>query len=249
MLYASMTFWLLVVVFVAWGTLRLWTGVVPSRVVNAVLLPGTFIAQAGRVLGLLATGGTINNTALIKDDGSGEPQAAGDPKTRIPVLGPIVVAMLPLLACAGGIYVVASWLGRDLLTSLGEQSAAASLPNSIPAVWQLLRDLLTQAENLGAQLGQSDFGIWKTWVFIYLVICFTVRMAPLEGNLRGAVGAIVLLGLLSALVGGLFPAGHDAIVSGWPILSFSVASLVLLLLVGLVMRGTVGLVRLLVSGG
>ena len=63
MLYAAMTFWLLVVIFAAWGTIRLYTGIVPPRIVNSVLLPGTFVAQAGRVLGQLVTGGTINDTS------------------------------------------------------------------------------------------------------------------------------------------------------------------------------------------
>ena len=248
MLYAAMTLWLLVVIFAAWGIHKLWSGVVPPRVVNSVLLPGTFVAQVGRVLGLLATGGTINNTALVKDDGSAEPQTPQDPQTRIPVLGPIVVAMLPLVACAAAIYLVASWLGRETILALSQQGVAERLPASVPAVWQLLRDGLTQAENLGFVLVQSDFGAWQTWVFIYLVICFTVRMAPLEGNLRGAIGAIVLLGLLAALAGSLFPAGREAIVSSWPVLSFSVAALLLLLMLSLVMRGAVGLGKLLLSG-
>jgi len=248
MLYAAMTLWLLVVIFSAWGVHRLWTGVVPAKVVNSVLLPGTFVAQVGRVLGLLATGGTVDNTALVKDDGSGEPQTATDPKTRIPIVGPIVVAMLPLLACGAAIYMVATWLGRETVLRLGPTTVAERLPGSLGAVFQLLRDGLTQAENLGGVLVQSDFGSWQTWLFLYLAICFTVRMAPLEGNLRGALGATVLLGLLAALVGSLVPAGREAVVSSWPILSFSVATLLLLLLISLTMRGVVGLAKLLVSG-
>jgi hypothetical protein len=248
MFYAAMTFWLMVVIFAAWGVHRLWSIVVPPRVVNSVLLPGTFVAQVGRVLGLLATGGTVNDTALVKDDGSAEPQSPPDPKTKIPVLGPIVVALLPLVACAAAICAVASWLGRDTLIALSEHRVAERLPDSIPAVWQLLRDGLTLAESLWTVLVQSDFGAWQTWVFIYLVVCFTVRMAPLEGNLRGAIGATVLLGLLAALVGGLVPAGREVLVSGWPILSFSVAVLLLLLVISLMVRGAVGLVKLLASG-
>jgi hypothetical protein len=248
MIYAAMTFWLLLVIFMAWGIHGLWSGVVPPRVVNSVLLPGTFVAQVGRVLGLLATGGTIESTALVKDDGSAEPQAPADPRTRVPVLGPIIVALLPLVACGAAIYLVASWLGRETVLALGQNPVAEQLPLSLAATFQLMRDGLSQAENLGRVVVQSDFGAWQTWVFVYLAICFTVRMAPLEGNLRGAIGATVLLGLLAALVGSLFPAGRQAIVSGWSILSFSVTALLLLLLISLVMRGVVGLAKLLMSG-
>jgi hypothetical protein len=248
MIYAAMTLWLLMVIFMAWGIHRLWTGIIPPRVVNSALLPGTFVAQVGRVLGLLATGGTVDSTALVKDDGSGEPQAPADPRTRIPVLGPIIVAMLPLVACGAAIYVVASWLGRETVLALGQNPVAERLPVSLAAVFQLMRDGLAQAENLGRVVIQSDFGSWQTWLFVYLAICFTVRMAPLEGNLRGAIGATVLLGLLAALVGSLVPAGREAVVSGWPILSFSVTALLLLLLISLAMRGLVGLVKLLITG-
>ena len=53
MLYAALTFWLLVVMFSAWGVHRLWSGLIKPRAVNFVLLPGTLVAQLGHVLGLL----------------------------------------------------------------------------------------------------------------------------------------------------------------------------------------------------
>ena len=248
MLYAAMTFWLLVVIFCAWGTLKLYTGLVPPRVVNSVLLPGTFVAQVGRVLGLLATGGTINDTALIRDDGSGEPKTPPNPETRIPVLGPIVVALLPLIACAAAVFAVAWWQGHDMLVAIGQHPVTERLPTSFAAGWQLLRDLLSHAELFLAEIARLDFAAWQTWLFLYLLICFTVRMAPLEGNLRGAVGATLLLGLLAALVGKFLPTGHDVILSGAPILSFAVAVLSVLLLISLAVRGSVALFRLLANG-
>ena len=79
MLYAATTFWLMVIVFTAWGVHRIWTGLVPPKVVNAILLPGTLVAAVGHVVGLLVTGGTVNNTALIRNDESGEPQTDANP--------------------------------------------------------------------------------------------------------------------------------------------------------------------------
>ena len=49
MLYAALTFWLLVIVFSAWGVYWLWGRLVKPRVVNTVLLPGTLVAQLGHV--------------------------------------------------------------------------------------------------------------------------------------------------------------------------------------------------------
>ncbi|MBN1513099.1 MAG: hypothetical protein JXB13_13880, partial [Phycisphaerae bacterium] len=72
MLYVAMTFWLLVIVFLAWGVHQIWSGMVKPRTVNSILLPGTLVAQLGHVLGLLVTGATVSNTTLYKDDESGE---------------------------------------------------------------------------------------------------------------------------------------------------------------------------------
>ena len=98
-----------------------------------------------------------------------------------------------------------------------------------------------------SQAGQSNFALWQTWLFVYLAVCLTVRMAPMEGQLKGAIGAILLLGVLTAVFSQLLPAGQSAIRSGWPILSFSVATLLVLLLVSLVVRGVISLVRMFTS--
>ncbi len=249
MLYAAMTFWLLVVVFAAWGVHRIWSGLIQPRVVNSILLPGTFVAQLGHVLGLLVTGATINDTALIKDDESAEPQQANDPKPRIPIIGPIVIAMLPLLACGAAIYFVSRWLGADTLNALAVQPVATALPTTLSAFWQLLRDAVTLVEHIVNATRASDLGNWHTWVFLYLAVCLTVRMAPLPGNLRGAIGAIVVLGLLAALLGMAAQAVTDAVQRSWTVLTFSVAALCFLLLASLVVRGAVGLIRTLASKG
>jgi len=249
MLYAAMTFWLLVVVFSAWGVHRIWSGLVRPRVVNSVLLPGTFVAQVGHVLGLLATGATINNTTLIKDDESAEPQQANNPKPKIPIIGPIVIAMLPLAACGAAIYVISQWLGAEMLGALASRPLARTLPTSLAAFWQLLRDAISLMEHAVNALRASDFGVWRTWVFLYLAVCLTVRMAPLPGNLRGAIGAILVLGLLAALLGTVLQVTSAAIEHSWTVLTFSVATLLVLLLLSLLVRGAVGLIRTLAAQG
>ncbi len=238
-----MTLWLLVIILTAGAVYRLWTDLVPPRVVNSILLPGTFAAQVGHVLGLLVTGATINNTALVKDDGSGEPQASAESRTRIPVLGPIIVAMLPMLACGLGMYAVAAWLGADLPAAFANAGVTDRLPTTIAAGCDLVRDVVTLVERLIGRFGQRDLSSWEAWVFAYLVVCLSVRMAPLTGQVRSALGAVVLLGVLSALGGQVWPGWRGALLSAWPMLSFAVATLLLLLCVSLVARGVIELVK------
>jgi len=248
MLYAALTFWLLVIVFSAWAVHSLWSRLVKPRAVNTVLLPGTLVAQLGHVLGLLVTGNPVRNTALMGDDESGEPQSDTPERQRIPILGSVVVGLLPLLACAVGIYLAAHLWGRSILQPAVEGGAVVvwdRLPLSLAGFWNLLRDSITVTENMLDTILASDLSNWRTLLFLYLAVCLTVRMTPFEGNRRGAIGAILLSGLVVAVVSAVWPSMQDFLRSSWPLLSFAVGMLLFLLVVSLIVTGVVGLVRIL----
>lgn len=248
MQYAAMTFWLLVIVFAALGVHRLWSGLIAPRTVNLALLPGTLVAQVGRVVGLLVTGSTVNNTALLADDDSAEPQTGKEPKSRVPLLGPVVVALLPLAACATAIGIVSEQLGRDVLARLADATLPRTLPTSLDGVWLLMRQCVTLVERLVEAVRVGPLGDWRTWAFVYLVICLTVRMAPLPGTMRGAVLAIFAVGVVAAAVGAIASSAagpRGFIEHAWSLISFSVAALLFLLLLSLTVRAIVGLVRIL----
>lgn len=247
MLYAAMCFWLLVAVLAAWGVHQLWSGLVKPRTVNSVLLPGTLVAQLGHVAGLLVTGATVTNTTLYKDDESGEPEMTQDPKPRIPVFGPIIIGMLPLVSCAVAIFLVTRYLGGNMVAEATGKTVAATLPMTLAGFWELLRDQITLMESsLGAALA-ADWGRWQVWLFVYLVVCLTVRMAPFPGTLRGSLGAAIVLGLLAGLAASLLQASATVLESLWVVLTLSVGTLMVLLMASLMIRGGVGLFKLLAS--
>lgn len=244
-----MTFWMLVIVFAAWGIHTLWSSLVKPRVVNSVLLPGTLVAQLGHVLGLLVTGGTVQNTSLMGDDEDGEPKAEQAEDTRVPVLGPVLVGLLPLLACGACLYVAARWWGQTVVGSYAERFGLPQrLPTTLGGVWELLRGVVTAAEALLTAILSSNLLHWPTLLFLYLAVCLTVRMGPLHGNYRGALGAIVLAGGLIGLLGTLMQPARELVQSSWPVLSFAAGTLLLLLIVSLFVRGVVALVRIVAAG-
>ncbi len=247
MVYAAWTFWLLVVVLAAWGVRELLTGLIKPRVLNAVLLPGTLVGVAGHALGLLVTGATIRDTTLIKDDDSGEPGTTADPQPRIPVVGPIIIGMLPLIACAAAIHFAAAYLGRPILGTIRTNIVGPTLPTSLAALWQLLRDLVTLLESFIAAIRASDLTNWKTLLFLYLTTCLTVRMAPFPGTARGTLGAILFLGILAGLLTWLFDLEQSAGAKVWPIVNLAVATLLALLLIALLIRGAALLVQIIRS--
>lgn len=248
MLYAAMTFWLLVAVAAAWGVQQLWTGMVRPRVFNVVLLPGTLAAQLGHILGLLLTGGKVTNTSLISDDETGNPETTSDAKPRIPVVGPIVIGLLPLVACAAGIYFAAWYLGRPMAERVTSDVVGPSLPLTVAGCWDLLRGLVTVSENTVNAVLESNLGSWRTWLFLYLLTCLSVRMAPLPGNVRGSIGAILILGVVGALAASLFDVPDPRLQTGWAIIRLTVGTLLALLIISSLIRGTVAVVQAIRGG-
>lgn len=249
MLYAALTFWLLLIVFAAWGVRKLWSGMIQPKVFNSVLLPGTLIGLLGHVLGLLVTGATISETTLFKDDDTGEPETTANPKPKIPVVGHVIIGLLPLLACGAGVFFTAKYLGGATVTQINDDIVGPKLPTSVGGFWQLLRDQITLMESTVSAIASADFRNWKTVVFLYLLICLAVRMAPFPGNLRGALGAIVLLGIGGGVASSLFDIADPRVQSGWAVLNLTVAVLLVLLFVSLLIRGLTGLVSVVKNDG
>ncbi|NOX58866.1 MAG: hypothetical protein GXP29_08420 [Planctomycetes bacterium] len=246
MLYAAAIFWLVVILLSASGVYVLWVGMVPSRIVNIVLLPGTLAAQLGHVLGLFVTGGTVEGTSLISDDGSAEPKQTVSPKSRIPFVGPLIVGVLPLVVCSAGIFLSVRLLGGPTVDDLISGDVVRALPLGVAAFWDLLRnqiDLMEQMLAVASRVGQAD---WRAWLFIYLAICLTVRMAPLPGNLRGALIAITALGVVTFLTGLVFEPTRSFVERGWGLLSLTATTLLLLLLLSALIRGGVTLMQVLI---
>jgi hypothetical protein len=180
------------------------------------------------------------------DDEKGEPTSDTPDEQRIPVIGPVLVGLLPLVACAACLYLATVTFGRGVVATEG---AALELPQALPltlaGLWGLLRTSITVTENMLNAILDSDLMNWATVLFLYLAVCLTVRMTPFEGNRRGAIGAILLSGLVIGVLASLISAVETAVRSSWSILNFAVGMLLFLLLVSLVISGVVGLIRIL----
>ncbi len=247
MIYATASIWLVVVVLLAWAVHHVWSGITKPKTVNAVLLPGTLIAQLGRILGLLVTGATVNHTALMKDDDSGGPATDADPQPKLPIIGPVLVALLPMVALGALIYLAIAKLGMPVVVKVPQDLIATELPGTLAAFWGQLRGLITLAEGTLNAVQTAETPQWRVILFAYLMICLTVRMAPLPGNFRGHLGAIVTLGVIAWIVGSISAQMPGIIERAWPLLSLTVGWLLLLLMITLVVRGVLTSVRMVLN--
>lgn len=242
------TFWLIVVVLTAWGVDRLARSLIKPKVLNAVLLPGTLVAQVGHILGLLLTGADISGAFPSHGGKSMDTSPTNSKRRRLPVVGPLILGLLPLLACATGIYVLCRRLGGPIVGRIAALSSGPALPSSISGVWQMLRDQITLMESLVSAAASSDFTRWQTWVFGYVLTCLLVRAAPSPGNVRGALGGIVVLGLAVAAAEQILGRTGFAVHEMWTVLHFCVGTSLALLLALLLVRGTIGLAQTLRRG-
>lgn len=233
MIYVTTTFWLLAVVLLAGGVHHIWCGIVKPKTVNTALLPGTMIAQLGRTVGLLLTGATYSRGGKAGQDGG----PVAQPKS--PVVGPVVVGLLPMMALGMVMYLAVSKLGMPVLARLPGDQLATELPNTMPAFWDQLVGLIRLAEGSLNAIRDAEIVKWQLVLFIYLTICLTVRLGPLYGNLRGHIGAVLVMGVFAWLAGSVVTSLPDMIRSAWPILALAVGCLILLLMMTLVIRAAV----------
>ena len=91
---------------------------------------------------------------------------------------------------------------------------------------------------------RADWRSWQTWAFAYLVICLAVRIAPFPGNLRGALSAVIVLGVLAAAISSLLDVAPRYVQNSWAVLNLTVAVLLFLLFLSLLIRGGVVLISL-----
>ncbi len=248
MLYAALVMWLMIMIFAAQAVNRLWAGFGKPKIVNMLLLPGTIVAQLGHVLGCFASGSPVSGVVLIGSDQQGDAQAA-PAAPRIPVFGSIIVALGPLVTCGLAIYLLANYLGGAVLNQLADRSASQAVPASIEQFWALLHSWIDMAAGFVTAFELGKLTAWRHALLLYLTICLTVRMAPLPGNLRGSVLAIIGLGILLAIVGNLFGSARAVVLSVWPVLTHATASLICLMIISLLVRGAVSLLTILLRKG
>jgi len=257
-IYAAFAVYLLGILFMALGIYRLWVGMVNPRVVGWALLPGTIVSEMAYIFGCLITGAEVRRAKLMggaptagrkakdaPDTAQADPTAEAAPK--LPYIGPVVAAFVVLLACGAGVLVAHALLGEPVMNKF--QLAANQLPKRLPtrtgAFWALLTRQVELLRYMSGTWTTLDWLDWRVPVFVYLSACLTIRLAPVRGrSLRATLGAVVTLAAIIALVGLVWWRFHGLMGNRlWPLLSYVWASLLFLLSVSLIVRGSAGLVR------
>jgi hypothetical protein len=239
MLYAAFVFWSIVAIFAARAVYGLLGRVMPPKVLNYALLPGTLVAQIGHHLALLVTGGTVNASRLANES-TGEPEIQADGKPRIPVLGPVLVAVVPIFLCGLALVFAAEYFSvKAMMREVA--TLPQSLPRSLDGFWVRLRAVVDAVNGAESMWTRANWDLWRTWLFAYLTICLTIRMSPMSKDLRPALLGVAMFGVIAWLIGMFTPQLQARLEQFWPNLSFLVSNLLLILLVGLAAAACFGI--------
>jgi hypothetical protein len=142
---------------------------------------------------------------LFRSDGSGEVKH-GPPKLKY--VGDVIISLAPLAGCITCLWLLGLLLNApinfyNVKAEFVHANQLAFLADVLVLVWQ---DLLLFFK-------ASSLLDWRTWVFLYFAMCFTMAMSPSRQDLKnGAVGLLVICGLVlivHLIVDRLLHAGND----------------------------------------
>lgn len=243
-MYQAVSLWLLIVMLLAWAIRRLWAGLVEPRALNVVLLPGTILAQVGYIVALLLGNATEREVSLL---GPTEEEPDDDKKKKpdegLPLSVALLAGLLPQLVVGAALVVIVNGWGAGIVKQVSPDLVAVEVPRDLPAVCSQLRGLVSLAEQTLAGLSALDWSSWANWLFAYLLVCLCLWLAPIHGNERGHIYAVISLGAAGALAGTVLPGLPELVHGSWPVLSVVVGVLTGLLLASLALRGAVAVFR------
>jgi hypothetical protein len=251
----------LLVLFASVGVYRPWSGMLKPAHVNWALLPGTVVSEMAYIFGCLITGGEIRRARLMPSKSrrgrrGDESEPATEDSPGVKVLGPIVAALLALVACLAAILVLRWLLGSPVIDRfilsggvLSTPEVARRLPGSWDGFWAIVVDQVRLLQHTCEFWTELEWLNWRVPLFVYLSICLSVRLAPAGRDLRWTLVGAAAVAAVIALVGAVSDRFTDLIRDLWPLLTYVWAVVLFLLVVTLLIRGLIALGKVLAGKG
>ena len=262
MIYVTMTFWLLLILFAGIGVYRLLGQFGKPKWVDWALLPGTIVSEMAYIFGCLITGAEVRHAKLIRSEspssgrgsrGSSSSPQATEATPKLKMVGPTIAALIAIVGCMAAILIVHALLGEPIMEQFidsdtagsGESMLAKSIPTTWDGFWTSLRGQVDLVRRMCETWAFSDWLAWRAVLFIYVALCLSIRLAPVSRPVRPTLAAAIVVSVLIALAGMLSNRFKTLVTDLWPLLTYVWASLLLMLLLVLLLRGIVSLVKVL----
>ncbi len=134
--------------------------------------PGVILHELSHAFACFFTGAPVTGISMFKKEG-GEVRHG---KSKIPILGPILISIAPFITGAVAIYFISKLVGID---NLNIQNISVS-PDGVMG-W--MRDVFNGL----------DVQNYKTWVGIYLILSIAVTMTPSVKDVMNMLFALIVV--------------------------------------------------------
>ena len=175
-------------ILAAYGVRRLWQAAVAPRILPWLIAPGIAVHELSHALACVLMGAKVHSMVLFRSDGSGEVRH-GPPKLKY--IGDVVIALAPLAGCSLCLFLLGLLLRSPV--NLYEASAEGVHANQLTFLWEMAGLV---CRDLGMAVQTTSLLSWRTWVFLYFAVCFTLGMAPSRQDLKNGAAGIVVLTLI-----------------------------------------------------
>jgi hypothetical protein len=254
LIYAAFTLWLFLILFAGIGVYRLWGKMVKADWLNWVLLPGTVVSEMAYIFGSLITGGEVRRAKLLPVKGASKGENS-EPTTEtsggLKLVGSVVASLFSIVACVAAILLLRKLLGAPVIEKFigifSTTEVPQELPRSLDSFWSQVEGQVRLLRRMSETWWELDWLNWRVPLFVYLVACLSVRIAPVNRPIRPTLAAAVLIAALIALAGLISKSFSGLMSDVWPLLTYIWANLLFLLAATLLLSGLVRLVRILLG--
>ncbi|MEZ5990988.1 MAG: M50 family metallopeptidase [Planctomycetota bacterium] len=203
--FLNLTLGISLLILATYGLRWLWVRAIPPQILAYMIAPGVAVHELSHAAACVVTGAKVHSMVLFRSDGSGEVKH-GKPKLKY--FGDVMISLAPLFGCTLCLVLLGLLLRSPV--NFYDVRAEGVQPNQLVFV----ADLSTLVWNdLVLFFKASALTDWRTWVFLYFAMCFTMGMAPSRQDLKnGSVGILVLCGVvlvIHVIVDRLFKADGD----------------------------------------
>lgn len=179
-------------ILATYGLRKLWASALSPQFLAWMIAPGIAVHELSHALACVLTGAKVHSMVLFRSDGSGEVRH-GPPKLKY--IGDVIIALAPLAGCSLCLFLLGILLRSPV--NLYAVSAEGVTTNQLSFLWDMAGLVW---RDLGLAIQTTSLASWRTWVFLYFAICFTLGMAPSGQDLKNGAAGIVVLTLIVLLL-------------------------------------------------
>jgi hypothetical protein len=137
--------------------------------------PGVIVHELAHAIGCLITGAKVTSLNVFEKEGG----RVEHTKSKIPLIGQIIISTAPMVAGVAAIYFLAKFVGFRTIDLIG-------VPLSLEGVKGAVLHLISSI----------DIHDRKNWLVLYLLVSLAVTMTPSKQDLKNIVLSIILLSIV-----------------------------------------------------